>query len=443
MLKRIVLFVLLACGNLHAQNYIDDYPKAEMIKDTLIFIVDYDTTGPTRYTRKVYWVDLKNDVGAAASDSDFVKITADTATISNVDTDLTFYDGVSNSPLIRLAPASGPTWEIFTQDSDDDLQIFVNSASTRSVDIVNAAGAVANLTVEGDLFEQINLEVPNETSSLDFFDKTLAGDLIVISNTDTIAWFMDSNDYVQLRNFRADSIDGARTDSLYIKQRVGIGAQPDALSTLYVYNQALAGPLFRLESEQNSTIGPQQSLFLNTTSPADGDAPGLLLFQSKSDAGAIVGYATISAKINDPSDGAEDGVLLLSVVKNGTENTVILRLDSLGTTFETGGVVVGSPTGGNKGDGTINATAVYDDNVQLSDYVFQLEYKKQMLTIKQMARFAEKHKHLPTIDGKKTWEKQGKPPVGKLLSQIYETVEVQALYIAELERRIAQLEARQ
>jgi hypothetical protein len=33
--------------------------------------------------------------------------------------------------------------------------------------------------------------------------------------------------------------------------------------------------------------------------------------------------------------------------------------------------VVGSPTGGNKGAGTINATAVYDDNTLLTDYVFE------------------------------------------------------------------------
>lgn len=35
-----------------------------------------------------------------------------------------------------------------------------------------------------------------------------------------------------------------------------------------------------------------------------------------------------------------------------------------------GGLVIGSPTGGNKGAGTLNATAVYDDNVLLTCYVF-------------------------------------------------------------------------
>ena len=36
----------------------------------------------------------------------------------------------------------------------------------------------------------------------------------------------------------------------------------------------------------------------------------------------------------------------------------------------TGGLTVGTPVGGNKGDGTVNAQAVYDDNALLSCYVF-------------------------------------------------------------------------
>ena len=38
-----------------------------------------------------------------------------------------------------------------------------------------------------------------------------------------------------------------------------------------------------------------------------------------------------------------------------------------------GGMVIGSPTGGNKGDGTLNATAVYDDDVLLTCYVMEAE----------------------------------------------------------------------
>ena len=41
------------------------------------------------------------------------------------------------------------------------------------------------------------------------------------------------------------------------------------------------------------------------------------------------------------------------------------------TLWRTGGVTIGSPTGGAKGVGTINAVAVYDDNTLLTPYVLE------------------------------------------------------------------------
>jgi len=44
---------------------------------------------------------------------------------------------------------------------------------------------------------------------------------------------------------------------------------------------------------------------------------------------------------------------------------------TLWVTYGDGSIVVGSPTGGAKGLGTVNAVAVYDDNTLLTDYVFE------------------------------------------------------------------------
>jgi len=100
------------------------------------------------------------------------------------------------------------------------------------------------------------------------------------------------------------------------------------------------------------------------------------------------------------------------------------------------GIMVGFPVGAYKGVGTINAKAVYDDNVLLTDYVFSDSYNG--LTIEEMERFYKKNKHLPTIQ---TWKKEeDRPSVGSLLTQIYKTVELQATYIVELKDRISKLE---
>jgi hypothetical protein len=97
-------------------------------------------------------------------------------------------------------------------------------------------------------------------------------------------------------------------------------------------------------------------------------------------------------------------------------------------------IVVGSPTGGDKGAGTINAQAVYDDNTLLTDFVFDEEYR--LPPIEEMEAFFRQHRHLPTIKGRAEWEAGGGFSVGQLATMLWETVEVQARYIAEIDGRL-------
>ena len=125
---------------------------------------------------------------------------------------------------------------------------------------------------------------------------------------------------------------------------------------------------------------------------------------------------------------------------SGTSNT--LMVDNVNTKLfdlkNDGSLIIGNPTGGAKGPGTINAQAVFDDNVLLTDYVFEKDYKQ--MTIAKMERYFKRYKHLPTIGGRDEWNKNGKPSMGQLINEIWETVEIQAKYIAELHKRITKLE---
>ena len=136
---------------------------------------------------------------------------------------------------------------------------------------------------------------------------------------------------------------------------------------------------------------------------------------------------------------AGDDIFFTSgAVLNFNSSDVTLTHSAGALTIGDGGLVVGSPTGGLKGDGTINATAVYDDNSILSDYVFSMDYK--LPSIKEMTNFFKKHLHLPTIPGRKEWEENGKFSLGKIATHLWETVEVQARYISELDNRVITLE---
>jgi len=61
-----------------------------------------------------------------------------------------------------------------------------------------------------------------------------------------------------------------------------------------------------------------------------------------------------------------------------------------------------------------------------------------MKTLEQTMRFAKKHKHLPTIIGRDEWNKKGRPSIGQLSTQLWQTVETQAIYIKELKEMIDQ-----
>ena len=145
----------------------------------------------------------------------------------------------------------------------------------------------------------------------------------------------------------------------------------------------------------------------------------------------------------------------------GSDLEIVCRNDSGGNIAvamsierATGAVQVGSPTGGYKGAGTINAKAVYDDNTLLTDWLFDLFYDGKMRradrerqpngriwTVGETAAFTKQNRHLPTMPGRDEWEASGSKSVGELVTALWETVEQQQLQIFELNRRLTRLEA--
>lgn len=159
----------------------------------------------------------------------------------------------------------------------------------------------------------------------------------------------------------------------------------------------------------NSTSGGNVRFFTNATEKV-----------------TILSNGNVGIGTNSPN-----GILDVKADLDGTK-------DSSFVINASGGVVVGIPTGGDKGAGTINAVSVFDDNVLLTDFVFEKEYKQ--LSIDEMEKYYTKKKHLPTIGGRDEWDKNGKPSIGQLINELWETIEIQAKYIAELNKRILHLE---
>lgn len=102
-----------------------------------------------------------------------------------------------------------------------------------------------------------------------------------------------------------------------------------------------------------------------------------------------------------------------------TSGSVQMKLTTEGVTEVTGDLNVSG--------------SIFDDGVQVSDFVFGSGY--ELMPIADMTKFYKSKKHLPTIG-----EYKEKPPVGEIISKLWETVEVQSRYISELNSRLEEVE---
>ena len=83
-------------------------------------------------------------------------------------------------------------------------------------------------------------------------------------------------------------------------------------------------------TEDSSTAAPVIDLKRNSSSPADADYLGQIKFKGENDADQEVVYAKVTGKIQDASDGSEDGIIEFANKKAGSNViTARLRSDSL------------------------------------------------------------------------------------------------------------------
>ena len=120
------------------------------------------------------------------------------------------------------------------------------------------------------------------------------------------------------------------------------------LSTLTITNSGSTDDsLLLTATEDSSTAAPVATFKRNSSSPGDADYLGQLKFKGENDADQEVVYAKITAKIQDASDGSEDGLIEFANKKAGSNNiTARLRSDKLqllnGTELEVDGQVSAS-----------------------------------------------------------------------------------------------------
>lgn len=111
-------------------------------------------------------------------------------------------------------------------------------------------------------------------------------------------------------------------------------------------------------TDAGATGGPDLELSRLSASPAASDILARILWTGKDDAGNTETYAQLLALLLDPTNGSEDGALVAYAKIAGALTAI--------ATFGPG-LQVGAPTGGDKGLGTVNASAFYNGGVKLRE----------------------------------------------------------------------------
>jgi hypothetical protein len=237
--------------------------------------------------------------------------------------------------------------------------------------------------------------------------------------------------------FRSSSFAQSVIGNLVLSGNVGIGT---------------SDPYSHLEVAINQSAVPRGIFSTNTF---EGTAGGYIAL-AKSRGGTGTKTAVVSGDVlgnlafwgHDGGDwviGAAIKAVSNGVIAAGTVPTdLVFGAGTVTATermriYSDGGVVVGSPTGGSKGAGSINAVAVYRDGTAL-DFVFDSQY--QQLTIDDMKVHIDKNNCLPWSHQSEDYVKaSGSVEIGSRTEFLIETVENYAKYIIELEERIRKLES--
>ena len=201
------------------------------------------------------------------------------------------------------------------------------------------------------------LHVKSSINKTVIIDSTISGSSLTSlafqrSGADKWRVIQQSNDDVLL--FYND-VGGTNQLALKSNGRVGINdTSPQGM--LHVTSDSTTVDALYLESNvDSSSAAPVATFHRHSASPADADYLGQLKFKGENDADQEVVYAKITAKIQDASDGSEDGLIEFANKKAGSNViTARLRSDSLQLLNGTGLTVAGDAT--ITGNLTVNGT---------------------------------------------------------------------------------------
>ena len=111
------------------------------------------------------------------------------------------------------------------------------------------------------------------------------------------------------------------TQAIAIDENMDVAIGPT--SNVTITNDGNEDTLTLTSTDADATSGPILKLNRNSSSPADSDDIGKILFTGENDASESIDYATIRGDLLDVTDGTEDGVIKCEAILAGTNREMI------------------------------------------------------------------------------------------------------------------------
>lgn len=215
---------------------------------------------------------------------------------------------------------------------------------------------------------------------------------------------------------------------------------------------------FLIDTISNNT----RSIFATRRARDAGDgAPGAV--QSGDQLGAFFSFGhdgtsfSSSARAGFSFECTENWTSLAQGTRVGVTTTLTGGVSALTRFYFQGGFWTANATGGDKGADTINAGAVYDDNVLLTDLVLDYavdgtfdhdKYDGHPIATEvsgwwfDLDQYADHWKRERALPGMVSWDtEENRPSTGALITRLTAAIETQAVLIEKLNQEIKQLKA--
>jgi hypothetical protein len=161
--------------------------------------------------------------------------------------------------------------------------------------------------------------------------KLKADSVVVNEDSDDVDFRVESNGKTH-----AIFVD-AGNDHVCINTSDDLGGDLNVDGGIVVQNGSNLPQLTLISTDQDATSGPVIKLFRNSSSPADSDDVGKILFTAENDASEAIDYATIRGDLLDVTDGTEDGIIKVETITAGSNLEMARFGDGVGVVLNESG----------------------------------------------------------------------------------------------------------